>query len=449
MLGGTFPSGSGAPADGQSLVGRGARFLLLLAVALGLAGCSTILAVKDQQRRADVLGVVSGTVAAERPARGPLVVALFARDANDFVLVDYFTATQAGPWVFGVQPGTYWVAAFEDVNGDGAYQDEPFYRPDLARPIVLTAGQRVHDLAIVIPEAGRALRSGRFGLDTMLARSSEEQRAKSLFTVSAAGTVTTLDDPRFAPAMGDEGMWKFYDFITKAGAGIYFLEPYDPQRIPVLFVHGISGTPRDFTTLIAGLDRTRFQPWVAYYPSGARLDAIVLWLDQLFTRLEIELGVTRAVVVAYSMGGLVSRGFVLTHDARDARHVLRMFVTISSPFGGMASAGAGVEESPIVVRSWYGLAPGSEYLEGLFWADPKTRKDRRRLPPSIPYHMLFGFKGGGRGGSSDGTVMLSSQLRPEAQEEALTVRGFDETHVGILASPAVVAHLNALLATVR
>ncbi len=425
------------------------RVRLALLVVLGLAaGCSTILAVKDQQRRADTTAVIGGTVKSERPARGPLVVALFARGAEDFVLVDYFTAVQAGAWGFGVQPGTYWVAAFEDVNGDGAYQDEPFYRPDQARPLVLTAGQKVADIDIVIPEGGRALRTGRIALADLEARSGEEQRAKSLYSLSAVGMVTTLDDPRFAPDMGQEGMWKFYDFILKAGAGIYFLEPYDPARIPVLFVHGIGGTPRDFTGLVAALDRTRFQPWVLYYPSGARLDAIVLWADQLFTRLEVELGVERAVVVAHSMGGLVSRGLVLQHAAADSRHVLRLFVTISSPLGGMASAGAGVEDSPVVVRSWYGLAPGSEYLDGLFYTDPKTRRQRRRIPASIPYHMLFGFKGGGRDGSSDGTVALASQLRPEAQEEARTLRGFDETHVGILSSPAVAAHLNAILATV-
>lgn len=423
--------------------------LTLTALLVVLTGCSTILAVKGQQQRADATAVLAGTVRTERPARGPLVVALFARAADDYVLVDYFTAEQAGPWIFGVQPGTYWVAAFEDVNHDGAYQDEPFYRPDPEHPVVLGPGQRVENVEVVIPEAGRALRTGRIALADLTARSGEEQRAKSLYALSAVGKVTTLADPRFAPDMGQQGMWKFYDFIQKVGAGIYFLEPYDPGRIPVLFIHGIGGTPRDFTQLVAALDRQRFQAWVVYYPTGARLDRTVAWLDQLFTRLQVELGVRTAVVVAHSMGGLVARGFVLQHDATDRAHVLHAFVTISSPLGGMESAGEGVEESPVVVRSWYGLAPGSEYLDGLFYEDPKTRRKRRRLPESIPYHMLFGFKGGGRAGSSDGTVMLSSQLRPEAQEEARTLRGFDETHVGILASPAVATYLGGLLATVR
>jgi len=56
------------------------------------------------------------------------------------------------------------VAAFEDVNGDGAYEDEPFYRPDEAHPLVLAPGQQVTGLKIVVPFAGRALKTGHWTL---------------------------------------------------------------------------------------------------------------------------------------------------------------------------------------------------------------------------------------------------------------------------------------------
>jgi pimeloyl-ACP methyl ester carboxylesterase len=423
---------------------------LLVGLAItGVTGCSTLLAVKGEQRRADTTCVISGTVTTDKTPRGPLVVALFTRVGDEPVLVDYFTAAKPGPWVFGVQAGTYWVAAFEDVNDDGAYQDEPFYRPDPARPLVLAPGQRAAAMNIVIPLEGRALRSGRFTLAGMMARGAEEQQSKSIYALSAVGKVTTLDDPRFDFETAKKGMWKFYDFLIEGQAGIYFLEEYNPKRIPVLFVHGIGGTPKEFETLIGGLDRHRFQPWVLYYPSGARLDTVVTWLDQLFTRLEVELKFEKAVVVAHSMGGLVSRGFILRHHDVSGSNAVRMFVTISSPLGGMESAGEGVAHSPIVVRSWYGLAPGSPYLDGLFYKDPGKRTERRRLPEHVAYHMLFGFKGGGISGSSDGTVMLASQLRPEAQEEALSLRGYDEDHTSILSSTAVSARLNEILAEVH
>ncbi len=424
-----------------------ARCLVAIALLAPFAGsCSTIFAVKEQQQLADELGVVAGTVATERPPTGPLVVALLARDADDFRLVDYFTAAKPGEWVFAVQAGTYWLAAFEDVNRDGAYEDEPTFRPDLAQPIALTPGQRVAGIKIVIPYAGRALRTGRLSLSGLMPRPDESQKAKSIYALAKLGDIVTLDDARFADEVAARGMWQYYAFLVAGRAGIYFLEPFDPKRIPVLFVHGINGTPRNFKSIIAKLDRTRFQPWVVYYPSGARLDVLVGWLDELFTRLELTLKVETSVVVAHSMGGLVARGLVLRHHDTSAKDSIRTFVTISSPLGGMASAGEGVETSPIVVRSWYGLAPGSPYLDGLFYADPEKRTRRRRLPDDLPYHMLFGFKGGC---TSDGVVDVASQLRPEAQEEAKTIRGYDATHTGILDSADVAAHLNAILAEVE
>jgi pimeloyl-ACP methyl ester carboxylesterase len=301
-------------------------------------------------------------------------------------------------------------------------------------------------MEIVIPLEGRALQKGRFTLAGLMARGSADQQARSIYALSAVGKVTTLDDPRFDFETARKGIWEFYDFLAEGHAGIYFLEEYDPQRIPVLLVHGIGGTPRQFATLIGSLDRTRFQPWLLYYPSGGRLDTVVAWMDQLFTRLEVEFRFEKAAVVAHSMGGLVSRGFVLRHHDADGSDAVRTFVTISSPLGGMESAGEGVAHSPIVVRSWYGLAPGNPYLEGLFYKDPATRSERRRLPPHVAYHMLFGFSGGGMSGSSDGTVSLASQLRAEAQEEALSLRGYDEDHTSILHRPAVTTRLNEILA---
>jgi pimeloyl-ACP methyl ester carboxylesterase len=208
----------------------------------------------------------------------------------------------------------------------------------------------------------------------------------------------------------------------------------------------MAGTPLDFAPLIDRLDRTRFQPWVFYYPSGARLESLAAVLTQLFVRLRVQYGFDRAAVVAHSMGGLVTRGFLLQDYETHAADVVRTYVTISSPLGGMASAGKGVEMSPIVVRSWYGLAPGSEYLDGLFYEDPAGKTKRRSLPKSMSYHLLFGFRGSG---PDDGIVALSSQLRQEAQEEARTERGFDETHTSILQSAAVADYLNGVLAALR
>jgi len=415
---------------------------LLMTAALG---CSTLLAVRDQQERAQENAVLSGTVSADHRTTGSLVVGLIARGKDGDYLLDHFVIERPGPWVFVVAPGTYRVAAFEDVNGNGRYDDEPALRMDALPPVVLAPGQQLGSIALSIPLAGRFARD-RFALGELAARSPEDQQTVSLFARSVAGVVASLQDARFDQAVAQDGMWKYYDFILHTQPGLYFLQAYDPAKIPVLFVHGVGGTPRDFAPLINALDHRRFQPWIYYYPSGARLEVSAALLTQLFVRVRQQYHFDQAVVVAHSMGGLVSREFVLEDFENNATRVVRAYVTISSPLGGMESAGKGVERSPIVIESWRGLAPGSTYLDGLFYRDPATKKQRRRLPEHIAYHMLFGFHGGS---SDDGVVTIKSQLRPEAQEEATSLRGFDETHTGILNSAATSQRLNEILATVR
>jgi hypothetical protein len=83
-------------------------------------------------------------------------------------------------------------------------------------------------------------------------------------------------DPKRAVAPGEEAT--VAASRPGPGARIQVLEPYDTSRIPVLFIHGIGGTPRDFRAVIDALDRTRFQAWVFSYPPGARTRAIRWWM---------------------------------------------------------------------------------------------------------------------------------------------------------------------------
>src|SRR4029077_13677810 len=55
--------------------------------------------------------------------------------------------------------------------------------------------------------------------------------------------------------------------------GLYFLQPYDPDRIPLVFVHGLISTPFDWVKTINGLQadpeiRKHYQFWVFAYPTG-------------------------------------------------------------------------------------------------------------------------------------------------------------------------------------
>ena len=56
---------------------------------------------------------------------------------------------------------------------------------------------------------------------------------------------------------------------------IYLLDPYDPNKTPLLMVHGLQSTPVAFAALVNALRsdpeiRAKYQTWQFYYASGTR-----------------------------------------------------------------------------------------------------------------------------------------------------------------------------------
>jgi hypothetical protein len=142
-------------------------------------------------------------------------------------------------------------------------------------------------------------------------------------------------------------------------------------------------------------------------------------------------------VVAHSMGGLVSRGTLNLCVENDRCEYLRSYTTLSTPWNGVASAQSGVRYAPEVVPVWRDLGPDSEYVTSLF---------NTPLPNDVPHYLLFGYRQDSISSqSSDGVIRLSSQLRSAAQDQATSVRGFDEGHVSILHSDDVIQNVNSIL----
>jgi pimeloyl-ACP methyl ester carboxylesterase len=424
-----------------------------LAAALLTSGC-IFRTVAEQQRRADANCRITGEVSAELAGEHPLIVGLVAFDSSapeGGRLIDHFVLERPGHFGFVVPAGAYGLGAFQSLDGTLRYDPatDPGLPVDRAKPIQCGVGQAVSGIRLVIAKDSRLLTKGPIDFATIQVRSAGEQEVVSFGGLLARGTVTTLADPRFARENADAGLWRPLDFLVKTGAGLYFLEEYDPAKTPVLFVHGMVGTPRDFETLIAKLDRSRFQPWVFYYPSGANLDGVAGALSQLVTELRVQHRFPRLLVVAHSMGGLVSRAFLLRQKEDIEAGAIPVFVSMSTPWLGQPSAAKGVEHAPTVVRSWYAMAPNSEFQRNLFFEDPETMKVRRHLPEGIVHHLFFGYRRDEKwpGESSDSTIALVSQLRLEAQADATRLYGHDDTHVGILQDPVVSAQLNEILAS--
>jgi pimeloyl-ACP methyl ester carboxylesterase len=256
----------------------------------------------------------------------------------------------------------------------------------------------------------------------------ESEMMQTLLENTRNGVVAPLDEDRFSRSAASEGLWNPRRFIARSNAGIYFLEPYDAARTPVLFVHGYDGSPRDFSYLIAKLDKTRFQAWVYNYPSGLRLPTLARHLESSLAELRDTYRFDCVSIVAHSMGGLVTRGFLLRNAVAEQPQCIPLFVSISTPWKGAPAAAIGARWAPALVSTWRDITPGSDYLQSLFAAP---------FPDKTRYYLVFT--------SDDRTVTTASQLGSPAQKEATQVIGYDATHVGVLRDAAAATGLLRLL----
>ena len=103
-----------------------------------------------------------------------------------------------------------------------------------------------------------------------------------------------------------------------APTGLYFLQPYDPDRIPLLFVHGLFSTPFDWVKTINGLQadpeiRKHYQFWVFAYPTGNPILYSALRLRQELAKVDQAYPNHKPyVVVGHSMGGMLTHDQVVT-----------------------------------------------------------------------------------------------------------------------------------------
>jgi pimeloyl-ACP methyl ester carboxylesterase len=221
--------------------------------------------------------------------------------------------------------------------------------------------------------------------------------------------------------------------------GVYFLEAYDPHRIPVLFVHGAGGSPRHFQKLFDTLDRRRYQCWFYHYPTGMRLQKSARSLNHIVEGLHDRHRFAAMHVVAYSMGGLVSRSFILQNQENPEADYLRHYITISTPWNGHKLAALGVKHAPSVIPSWVDMQTNSEFIDDLL---------AQRLSPRIDHHLIFSFKGTNSmflPSSNDGTVSLASQLDLRVQNQAVSRRGFNLDHIEIIADERLVECVTGIL----
>jgi pimeloyl-ACP methyl ester carboxylesterase len=279
------------------------------------------------------------------------------------------------------------------------------------------------------------------------------------------------------------------------------VQPYDPNKIPLVFVHGLQDTPVGWVPLVNALWsdpvlRRKYQVYVFSYPSGYPFQYSALLLRRELNAFDRTFPHHRPfVLVGHSMGGIISRAMITDSDGdklwryffgkpppetklspeikalveaglifKPRRNVARV-IFISTPHRGsvMAEDPIGRLGSSLIRKSARAMQAGREILQASVVQKDPTVMKLNRLPTSIdtlspndpfvkemnmlpmakhiPYHSIIGDRGrGDTPNSSDGVVPYWSSHLDGAESEKIVPSGHGAQH-----SPEAIAEVVRIL----
>ena len=107
--------------------------------------------------------------------------------------------------------------------------------------------------------------------------------------------------------LGILGMLSPEKFLEKEG--FFLVQPYDPKKIPIVFVHGLMSVPQMWLPVMAAIEsdptlRSKFQFWVFAYPTGNPIAYSALQLrEALASVYKVYPRTKDMVIINHSLGG--------------------------------------------------------------------------------------------------------------------------------------------------
>jgi pimeloyl-ACP methyl ester carboxylesterase len=282
-------------------------------------------------------------------------------------------------------------------------------------------------------------------------------------------------------------------------AGLLLPEPYAPDRIPVIFVHGLLSSTFIWRNTVLNLlqdpeVRRHYQFWAFSYPTGNPVSYSALRLREDLALAQKQFGLRQGIIlIGHSMGGILSRMQVtnsgrtiwdaafgrsaqelysqLPDDSRAKRALIfqanpavKRVIFIATPHRGssLAAGGIGAIAIWLIQLPSYLLREIPERTVGAL--DPASQATRRqggiiptsiqglspnsallraldRLPIQAPHYSIIGDRGrGNTPNSSDGVVPYWSSHLASAESEEIVPTGHEA-----MANPAAVAEIRRIL----
>lgn len=202
-------------------------------------------------------------------------------------------------------------------RGDGTDPCESFYPPNLSFPV--TAFLRVVSDSNTPPTADNMSRN------KVLIELHDPFRSTD---INVAGVRIPLESDQSTPLAYFLDDVKFDEMATvgllnpdttKSLTGLYMLQPYDPNKIPIIMVHGLWSSPMTWIEMFNDLQsdpqiRDRYQTWFFMYPTGQPLWASAAQCRQSLAAVRQIVdpqrqnsALNQMVMIGHSMGGLVAR----------------------------------------------------------------------------------------------------------------------------------------------
>ncbi|MBN1847146.1 MAG: hypothetical protein JW932_01025 [Deltaproteobacteria bacterium] len=380
-------------------------------------------------------GVLMGEVT-DRTNRHQSIIIVASPSQNANIIADYTVLARPGPYLLFLPEGKYRIIAFKDLNNNQVCEENEFVgQLDRPHTVFIVAEQVIGGLDFEITEN----KNNPFVSYTDLKITSP--MTGGLNSLEQEGSIN-LEHIFFSKEYGSMGLWNIASFIKKLGINIFGLTPYDPSKVPILFIHGSGGTPRDWEFFAEKIDNEKYQAWFFYYPTGLRLQTIADLLYEKLSVLHSRIQFEELIITAHSLGGLIARRFIDRYGANKKAFNLKLFVSLATPWAGVDSAKRAPEKGLFQYPpAWRDLAPGSPFIMDLF---------QKPLPPHFGFYLLFGYQSTNMlvNGGDDGTIALQSLLDHRAQSEATKCIGFNENHASILFSEEVVRYYQSILESV-